>query len=439
MSHEPKQSAVILVGLLSWQQSVITYIHRQWGCQAIALQPNSDEDYYVTLECDQVLRQNLLDEVAVCGTLEKLAETVSIAAVCTLNEYFVPLAAKLAAHFNLPGLALDAALNCRHKRRTREILARHHLASPRFVVVHSRAEVQEALLTVPLPVVVKPSNDSGSALVKRCETEMEVMTAVQAVLNHKTNALGLPMEPDVLIETYLSGPEVSVEACTIGGDTHILTITAKSIYSATKAFETKHTVPANLVPEQEAAVYRLITQTLAALGVDNGVTHTEVMLTEDGPYIVEVNARPGGDQISTLVRLARGYDLYEVAVHISMGGDLANLPSYLPLSKTATIQFFYAEEAGVVFRKRVPEVLPEGVYAFFPYYRTGNLVQETTSNYNRLGYVITLDTPLHNSAELAQKTLDLLELHVRTDWLTVMQWRLIGLFHYFREGLLRRQ
>jgi hypothetical protein len=92
----------------------------------------------------------------------------------------------------------------------------------------------------------------------------------------------------------------------------------------------------------------------------------------------------------------------------------------------------------VVFRKRAPEALPEGVHALFPYYRTGNLVQETTSNYNRLGYVITLDTPTQSSAELSQKTLDALELHIRTDWFTVMQWRLIGLFHYFKESLLRR-
>jgi len=439
MSQEPKQSAVIMVGLLSWQQSVIAFIHREWNCRVIALQPDSREEYYETPECDQILRQNLLNEEATIGALRKLAETISIVAVCTLNEYFVPLAARLAAQFNLKGLDPNAALNCRHKRRTREILARHRMASPRFKVVHSQAEVKEALADMSLPVVVKPSNDSGSALVKRCETEKEVSAAVQAILSNKTNALGLPMEPDVLIETFLSGSEFSVEACTIDGQTHIFAITAKSIYSATKAFETKHTVPAALVPEQEAAICHLVTQTLAVLGVDNSVTHTEVMFTDNGPYIIEVNARPGGDQISTLVRLARGYDLYEVAVHISMGGGLTNLPSYSPLSHTATVQFLYAEKAGVIFRKRVPDVLPEGVYALFPYYRTGNLVQETTSNYNRLGYVITLDTPEHGSVELAPKILNLLELRIRADWLTVMQWRLIGYFHYFKETILRRK
>ncbi len=438
MSFAPTQSAVILVGLLSWQQSVIDYIHRQWGCRAVALQPDAGEAYYEVPQCDQVLRQNLLDEEATRCALEKLAETMPVTAVCTLNEYFVPLTARLAAHFNLKGLDPEAALNCRHKRRTREVLARHQLASPRFVVVRSLPEARAALTEIPLPVVVKPSNDSGSAMVKRCETEAAVMTAVQDILTHKTNALGLPMEPDVLIETYLTGPEFSVEACTIDGQTRIFAITAKSIYSATKAFETKHTVPAPLAAAQETAVCHLVTQTLAALGVDNSVTHTEVMLTAEGPFIIEVNARPGGDQISSLVRLAKGFDLYEVAVHISLGGTLADLPSHPPQTETATIQFLYAETGGVVFRKRAPEPLPEGVHALFPYYRTGNLVQETTTNYNRLGYVITLDTPTHSSADLSQKILDVLDLHIRTDWFTVMQWRLIGLFHTFKEIILRR-
>jgi len=92
----------------------------------------------------------------------------------------------------------------------------------------------EALHQIPLPVVVKPSNDAGSNLVLRCDTEEEVVVAVENIKKNSINWVGQELDPDVIIEEYLDGPEFSIESCTIDGKRPFL-----RLRQADYAFETR--------------------------------------------------------------------------------------------------------------------------------------------------------------------------------------------------------
>ncbi len=59
----------------------------------------------------------------------------------------------------------------------------------------------------------------------------------------------------------------------------------------------------------------------------SGITHTEVLLSERGPVIVEVNARLGGDLIPYLGKLATGLDPARVAVDLATGTRPAMEPT----------------------------------------------------------------------------------------------------------------
>jgi hypothetical protein len=64
---------------------------------------------------------------------------------------------------------------------------------------------------------------------------------------------------------------------------------------------------------------RVLAEAHRAAGVRDGITHTEVKLTDRGPVIVEINARIGGDLIPYLGRLATGVDPAYVAVDLARG------------------------------------------------------------------------------------------------------------------------
>lgn len=86
-------------------------------------------------------------------------------------------------------------------------------------------------------------------------------------------------------------------------------------------------------------------QVHTTLGFRDGWTHSEFMLTADGPRLIQVNGRLGGDQIPYLGLLATGIDPGLVAARVACG-----LPPGVHRSRrrTAAIRFFYVDREDTV-------------------------------------------------------------------------------------------
>lgn len=366
------------------------------------------------LAVDVPVEIDLNEEERVVAKALALGRQFDIVAVYTLVEYRVPLAARVAAALGLhSGLPWEAALNCRNKTRTRQILAQHQLGSAKFVIVRTPQEALEALAGFSLPVIVKPSNDAGSNQVMCCTTSQEVEAAVTAIRQRTTNWVGQPLDAEVLLEEFLEGPEVSVEAATAAGQTTVLAITAKQTTPLPLAVEVGHVVPAPLTREQVVEIEQLVIAALAALGVTDTVTHTEVKLTPRGPRLIEVNARPGGDKIPQLVRAVTGYDLREVALYLALGKTLADVPRYPIETPVAAIRFLAAEQQGIVdYVEPAAALALDGVQKAKFYMPAGSVVECTTSNYTRLGYVIIYAKDAQEANALADEALQRLAVQV---------------------------
>ncbi|MDQ3578549.1 MAG: ATP-grasp domain-containing protein, partial [Actinomycetota bacterium] len=117
---------------------------------------------------------------------------------------------------------------------------------------------------------------------------------------------------------YVDGPEISVDSDTVGGVTTPLVVAEKQTGLDPYFEEIGHVVPApdHLAPQ---SVYDLVRDAHALAGLDDVVTHTEVRLGSDGPRIIELNARLGGDLIPYLGLLAHGVDLASAAADIALG------------------------------------------------------------------------------------------------------------------------
>jgi len=410
MNTRPKPEAVIVI---SEQDNQIALVQER-GYKVLYFNPIIPLDDALRVDVPVEVDLNNTDAVLTHGLA--LAERFAVRAVYTLNEYRVPLASRLAGALGLAHhLALEAALACRNKKHTKRVLARDGVPTARFALVRTAEEAVAVLGAIPLPVVIKPSNDAGSALVCRCATPDEVRVAVEAILHQAINTVGQPFDDDILLEEYLDGPEVSVESCTVGGETTVLALTAKRITPWPLTVETGHTVPAPLPSGEAEAIRQLVIRGLAALEVDHAVTHTEVKLTPAGPRIIEVNARRGGDRIAALTRAVTGYDLAEVALHIALGGTLADAPRHPLVASSAASRFLIAAHEGNVSLMGIDQVaaLP-GVQELHLYAQPGQQVERTTSNLNRWGHLITHATPTQHADDVAEAALRMLDFRVHS-------------------------
>ena len=122
----------------------------------------------------------------------------------------------------------------------------------------------------------------------------------------------------VLVEELIEGPELTVNAVSVEGRFVPLTVTDRLLaeppafgVALTHAWPSEH--PTEAVVEAAAAA-------VAALGIENGPSYTQIRLAPDGrPFVMEVAARLGGGHDAELVRAATGVDLNDLAVSFALG------------------------------------------------------------------------------------------------------------------------
>lgn len=240
-------------------------------------------------------------------------------------EYYVPLAAQVAAELGLPGIDTHDARVLRDKRLMRERLLRAGLATPRYRAIDIRAadlrdRVGEAVEHVGSPCVVKPVDLADSTHVRLASTIDEATAAISRIAECAASDRDRRPSPVALIEEFIDGPEFSAEGYVTHGGVHVVSITRKLLGSPPHFVERGHIVNAPLPPAEQAAIEKYVADVVAAFGLTVGVFHAELRIGPQGPTLMEIAARLPGGQICTLIKLTTGFDLPAAFIDCLLGG-----------------------------------------------------------------------------------------------------------------------
>ncbi|MFJ6437840.1 acetyl-CoA carboxylase biotin carboxylase subunit family protein [Streptomyces sp. NPDC091416] len=298
----------------------------------------------------------LTDNEAVAETVNRLAADYGVAGVLTYVENHVGLAARLADTLALPGNAPGAVEACRDKYLTRSLLAASEVPSARSRLVHDADAAVECQMRLGGPVVLKPRSLAGSAGVRRADNPDEVRAAYQLAKKAVLFGLETGGANGVLIEEYLDGPEISVECVALGNGTiHIAAVTRKYLSPEPAFQEIGHLVDAADPLLADPRIQDVATAALTAVGISRGVMHVEMRLTRQGPRIIELNARLGGDLIPHLVHLATGLNLPQITADLAVGAA----PHLIPTRhQSAAVRFFFPHTTGRVTAVNTEPVAP---------------------------------------------------------------------------------
>lgn len=294
-------------------------------------------------------------------------------------------------------LSPEDALCATDKAYMRGRLREFGVPIPAFRVCRSEEEFLRALSLFPERCVVKPADGSGSRGVL-LYTEGAGRSAPECYEYSRS----FSRSGTVLAEEYLEGPEVSVEGFTQDGVTTVVAVTDKLVTKPPYFVEIGHSQPSGLGREALDAVRNAAVSAVRALHIRNGPSHTEVKVTRDGPKVVEIAARIGGDCIaSRLVPLSTGVDLVGNSIRLAAGFPTDLSPK---TARGAAIRFFTTAEDGVLREIRGLEEAKkaEGVEEVKFYKKEGEKVRTTESSGTRLGHVIA-------SAETAARASELCE------------------------------
>ena len=198
------------------------------------------------------------------------------------------------------------------KTAMRRRLAEHGLDDTASRMVTTRAEAEEFIAEHGLPAVLKPAAGLGSAGVTIVSTAAdldEALTRADAASDGGAH---------LIIEAFLDGPEWSVEGFSENGEHAFASIT-KKFKTEVHCIEYAHVVRAEIDADLARDVLVYVGRALDALGIRDGITHTEVICTPRGPRLVETHLRPAGDELPEMLRDHYGIDLIDAIVSQAAG------------------------------------------------------------------------------------------------------------------------
>ncbi|MFI6093548.1 ATP-grasp domain-containing protein [Streptomyces sp. NPDC051218] len=171
------------------------------------------------------------------------------------------------------------------------------LAHTRGGVVRTEEELTDLLASwASYPLVVKPFNSAGSDGCRICATPEEARTAFWAIAGQR-NLMG-EINEGVLVQEFLAGSQYIVNTVSMDGRHLLAELYAERIDRVEGSPVLRHITSRTTPDEHEQELVDYTMSCLDALGFRDGAAHTEVMLTADGPRLVEVNSRLMGPYLS---------------------------------------------------------------------------------------------------------------------------------------------
>ena len=274
----------------------------------------------------------------------RICQSEHIDGICTIaSDVAAPTVAYVAEQMRLPGNRYQAALIAHDKHLMREALVKAGVDCPKYVVLNKNRAAGRisyfdkiSLLHLQLPLIVKPTDRSGSLAVTKVTKWDDLEAAV-------TEAERVSIAGEAMVEEFIEGQEISVEFISQNGQHHALQITDKTTTGAPHFVELAHHQPSSLPAVMQERIYAITRRALDALGLTEGASHSEYKITSSGRIVVmEIAGRMGGDFIgSDLVQLSTGYDFLRGVIEVALGEPIE--VKVEPLARSS-VQFIAPQE-----------------------------------------------------------------------------------------------
>lgn len=299
-----KKLAIIGSGRMAWIISLNAH-----SMDLITHCFSNDEPDYIRDEVDVFHNISIFEK----DVIVDICRAKDISGVIATTELTVSIAAYVAEKIGTPGLSYQNALYITDKFRNRLVCRDiKEIVQPTFYRISNDSELDK--VDCQYPIIVKPTDKGGKRGITVVEKPEYLLSAYKYAKDNSGDA-------PVIIEEFIEGgQEYSVESLTYKGRHYIIQVTEKISSGPPHCVELGHHQPAAISTVMRKKVESALSKGLSAIGVDNSTCHTEIKIVDDIIYLIEFNARPGGDHIAwPLTELSTGYNIIKGAINIALG------------------------------------------------------------------------------------------------------------------------
>ncbi|HHT7621745.1 TPA: ATP-grasp domain-containing protein [Legionella pneumophila] len=307
------------------------------------------------------------------------------------TEEGVPLAEALAINLT-PQFANDPekSQNRLHKAMMQKALQEAGVPALKTLNTASENEVEAWIRTnglIDSPLIIKPPVSAGSDKVFHIPARGEWKKAFNRVLSEPSKITG-KVNATVVVQEQAIGTEFAVGTVSANGKhylAHLIQYNKTSFNDRKTVYDYVEFVPYS--KERYGELFDYTQKALDALGIRWGAAHNEIMLTKDGPRLIETGARMCGGPVIGFAREATGSSQADKLVEIYVDGGVS-AEEYV-FKKTVVPVFLKSPAKGKISNveafadlSKLPTFLNEHIW-----FKNGDLVPQTVDYLTSIGII----------------------------------------------------
>jgi biotin carboxylase len=225
--------------------------------------------------------------------------------------------AAVSAKLGIAGLTRGSAQLACDKLAMKERLRDAGVAVPWFAAVRTTQELARLAVGHGSDLVIKPVDARSRRGVQHIANVGDLNRAFMLAVSHSPASR-------VMVEQYLSGPQVFTESLVVNGRCFTPVIADRN-YEFLERFapyfvENGGELPSRLEADIQEKIKAVVEKAAAALGIRNGTVKGDIVVHDGEPTVIEMGVSAG---CSKEIPLASGVDFVGAAIKLALGEDIA--------------------------------------------------------------------------------------------------------------------
>ena len=339
------------------------------------------------------------------NAVRKLAIKEKVDFVITVcADQVLEVMAQVSEELGLPCyIDYETAQKVSSKQQMKRIFIENGIPTSNYVVMKNFDETR--IKDLKYPLIVKPIDSYSSRGVKKILNEKELESAFKT-------AIDISRTKTVIIEEFVEGEELTVDAYIEEGKAHILCISNIDKIPGNERFVICRTrYPAQITDAVKDKVEAIVNQIAKAFKLKNSPMLVQMIMDGEKISVVEFCARTGGGDKFRLIKQVSHFDVIKAAVDLTLGEkphvDMCELHDYIVNEFLYTVPCIFDHLEGF------EEMKKQGVInEYFQLKSRGTECNEIKSSGDRVAfYTIQASTiaELKNKEKIANKYLKVID------------------------------
>ena len=320
--------------------------------------------------------------------------------ICIATD--VPLTvASIAEKLSLPGITTETARKCSDKFLMKETLLAAGIPIPWFSLVKSVSELCSIISERGFPLVIKPVDSRGARGVIRITQSLDLEWVFEYTKSFSPTSR-------VMVEEFLQGQQYSTESV-IMDEKNITLGFAERNYEFLEELspyiiENGGQQPAKIDKKELDSIVKLVEKSSQILGISNATSKGDVVMTKEGPKIIEIAPRLSGGYFSSdQIPLATGINVIEIAIRLSLGEKINKDKLLFRHQNAVAIRYFFPKPGKITSISNTDSFKNKSwVHKLDLFYGVGDVLEKITDHTKRCGFVITTGNTRDEAVERAK-------------------------------------